>query len=144
MTWIIATIITTVLWGSYSIFGERATSIHGEKVSFVFEIIGMIIIACAVFGTLGGFSDFKKMTSASAMNAIIMGLMVSAGTFTLLYAMRTATSINQFPLIIIIAGFYPIINAILAHFFLGSRLSAIQWIGVALAGVALLLVNWTK
>jgi len=144
MTWIIATLITTILWGSYSIFGEKATSIHGEKVSFVFEILGMLIVACVVFGTLGGFADFKKMTSASVMNAVIMGLMVSAGTFTLLYAMRTAPSINQFPLIIVIAGFYPIITAILSYFFLGSRLSLIQWIGIALAGVALLLVNWTK
>lgn len=97
MTWIVATIITTVLWGSYSIFGEKATSVHGEKVSFIFELIGMIVIACIVFGTLGGFADFKKVTNASAVNAIIMGLMVAAGTFTLLYAMRTAPSINHFP-----------------------------------------------
>ncbi|MCF7865047.1 MAG: EamA family transporter [Candidatus Pacebacteria bacterium] len=53
-------------------------------------------------------------------------------------------SINHFPVIIIIVGFYPILTAILSYFFLGSKLSLIQWIGVALAGVALLLVNWTK
>lgn len=144
MTWIVATIITTVLWGSYSIFGEKATSVHGEKVSFIFELVGMIVIACIVFGTLGGFADFKKVTNASAVNAIIMGLMVAAGTFTLLYAMRTAPSINHFPVIIIIAGFYPILTAILSYFFLGSKLSLIQWTGVVLAGIALLLVNWTK
>ena len=103
----------------------------------------MLIVACVVFGTLGGFSDFKKITGTSAMNAIIMGLMVSAGTFTLLYAMRTS-SVNQFPVVIIIAGFYPILTAILSHFFLGSRLSLIQWSGVVLAGVALFLINWTK
>lgn len=144
MNWIIATIITTLLWGTYSIFGEKATSVHGEKVSFVFEIIGMLIVACFVFWMLGGFGDFKKMTGASASNAIIMGVMVAAGTFTLLYAMRVAPSINQFPVIIIIAGFYPIITAILSYFFLDSKLSPIQWSGVALAGVALLLVNWTR
>jgi drug/metabolite transporter (DMT)-like permease len=133
-----------LLWGSYSIFGERATRIHGEKVSFVFEVLGMILIAMVVFGLFGGLADFKKVTSVSITNAIIMGLLTSLGAFMLLYALRVVPSVNQVPIVVVIAGFYPVVTAILSYFFLGSRLSPIQWLGVALAGVALALVNWTK
>lgn len=144
MHWIIASIVTMLLWGSYSIFGERATRIHGEKVSFVFEVLGMIIIAVSVFALFGGLGDFKKMTSVSITNAVLMGLLTSLGAFMLLYALRVVPSVNQVPIVVVIAGFYPIVTAILAWLFLGSKLSLTQWIGVGLAGIALALVNWTR
>jgi len=144
MNWIIASIVTMLLWGGYAIFGEQATRVHGEKVSFLFELLGMAIIAVVVFAVFGGADDFKKITSASLTNAVIMGLMTSLGAFTLLYALRIVPSANQVPVVVIIAGFYPVVTAILSYLFLGSRLSLVQWAGIVLAGVALVLVNWAK
>jgi drug/metabolite transporter (DMT)-like permease len=144
MNWIMASVVTLILWGSYSIFGEKATRVHGEKVSFIFELIGMVITASVVFAIFGGINEFKKITAVSAFNATIMGLMVAIGTFTLLYAFRVMPSVDQFPVAIIIAGSYPVVTAILSYFFLDSKLSLIQWSGVILAGVAIALVNWSK
>jgi drug/metabolite transporter (DMT)-like permease len=144
MNWLTASFITLALWSGYSIFADKATSVHGEKVSFLFEVVGMILVALCVFGFWGGLENVRKVTSTSFIHALIMGIMTSGAAFFLLWALRLAPTQNEVPIIVLIGGFYPIITVVLSYFFLGSRLSLTQWLGVGLAGVALALVHWGK
>jgi len=76
---------------------DKAVNGHGEKVGFVFEVAGMILVALLVFFLWGGFQDFRKVTPLSFTYALIMGVMTSAAAFTLLYALRIAPSSNHVP-----------------------------------------------
>ncbi len=143
MSWLLASFATLFLWAGYSIFGDRATEVHGEKVSLVFEMGALLFLNIVIFLLWGGFKDFHKVTTASFINGALMGLMSSGGLFFLLYSLRVAPA-HHFSTIVLVTGLYPVLTAVIGHFFLDAKLSFHQWIGVALAGVALGLINWEK
>jgi drug/metabolite transporter (DMT)-like permease len=142
MNWLLSSIGALILWGLYSIFGDKATQVHGERISFLFEASAMVILAVTVFLLWGNFQEFKKITAFSAMNASVMAFMTSGAAFLVLLAFRLAPNTHTIPQIVLIAGFYPVVTAITSYFFLDARLSTTQWIGVALSAVALFLINW--
>lgn len=142
MNWVYPSIGALILWGLYSIFGDRATQVHGERITFLFEAAGMTIMALAIFFFWGNLDEFKKVTYGSFLNASIMAIMTSAAAFLVLLAFRVSSNPNHVPQIVLIAGFYPVLTALFSYFLLGSRLSLIQWVGVALSGIALFLINW--
>jgi drug/metabolite transporter (DMT)-like permease len=69
--------------------------------------------------------------------------MSSGGLFFLLHALRTSPP-HHFSTIVLITGLYPVVTAVIGHFFLDAKLNIYQWIGVVLAGVALWLITWEK
>lgn len=142
MNWIYASIGALILWGLYSIFGDKATQIHGERITFLFEAGAMAIMAVVIFFFWGSLDEFKKVTIGSFLNASIMAIMTSVAAFLVLLAFRLSSNPDHIPQIVLIAGFYPVLTAFFSYFLLGSRLSLIQWVGVMLSGIALFLVNW--
>ncbi len=143
MNWLISSVATMFLWAGYSIFGDRATDVHGEKVSLVFEMGALVVLNLVIFLLWGGLKDFDKVTSSSFVSGALMGLMSSGGLFFMLHALRVAPA-HHFSSIVLITGLYPVLTAVIGHFFLDAKLSAHQWLGVGLAGLALWLINWEK
>lgn len=144
MDWKLASFTTLALWGSYMIFGSKATEIHGEKVSMMFEGVAMFAIALIVIITAdGGLHDFGKVTLKSFIFAATMGLMSAGGLYIQLYALRIAPS--QIPLIALITGMWPAVTvALVCILRLGNPLLPRQWAGVGLATAGLALANWAK
>ncbi len=144
MNWLIAALTGLIFWSIYSIFGDRATQIHGEKISMLFETVAFVLLLAfvATQSTNGstGF-DFSKMTTRSALFGAVMGITSAAGFYCLLLAFKLGPS--QTANIVLITGFYPVLTAVLLSLF-GTRLSGTQWAGIALASVGLFLVNWKR
>ncbi len=143
MSWIVSSIISLFLWSGYSIFGDRATDVHGEKISLFFEMGALIVLNALIFLLWGGLKDFSKITTSSFISGSLMGLMSSGGLFFLLHALRTSPP-HHFSTIVLITGLYPVVTAVIGHFFLDAKLSLHQWVGVGLAGLALWLINWER
>jgi uncharacterized membrane protein len=141
MTWRVASFIVLALWGSYLIFGSKATDVHGERVSMFFE--GLAMMAVGIFAVIGYTDDFAKMTFRSAYFALVMGLMSAIGLYIQLYAMRVGGA-SQLPVIAMITGSWPAITVVLSCLILGSKLQPQQWLGVVAVAGGLALVNWTK
>lgn len=137
MDWKVASVIVLVLWGTYGIFGSKATEVHGEKVTVVFETVAFILLALVAAGSAMG--DFQKVTTRSFINASVMGLMSAGGFYFFLYAMRLSP--QNLGVITMTTGLYPVITVLVMHF-LGQHLAPQQWLGVALATAGLALVNW--
>ncbi len=142
MDWRTASYITLSLWASYMLFGDKATAIHGARMSMFFE--GAAMMAVGIFGVIGHAGDFSLVTLRSGTLALIMALMSGIGLFIQLYALQVAPSKEVFPAITMITGSWPAITVVLACVFLGSRLEFQQWLGVVMVAGGLLLVNWTK
>lgn len=141
MDWRTASFVVLALWGSYMIFGQKATDIHGERVSMFFE--GACMMAIAIFAVIGHTGDFAKMTFRSSTLALTMGLMSSIGLYIQLYAMRVGGP-EKLPIVTMITGSWPAITVVLACLFVGAKLQPHQWLGVLAVVGGLALVNWTK
>ncbi len=141
MSWRAASFVALALWGSYMVFGSKATDVHGERVSMFFE--GMAMMGVAIYALIGHTDDFGKMTFQSGSFALIMGLMSAIGLYIQLYAMRVG-GVSQLPVIAMITGSWPAITVVLSCLILGSRLQPQQWLGVVAVVVGLILVNWTR
>lgn len=141
MGWRTASFVVLGLWGSYMVFGSKATDIHGERVSMFFE--GVAMMAVAVFAIMGHTGDFAKMTLRSGSFALTMGLMSAVGLYIQLYALRVGGP-AQLPVIAMITGSWPAITVVLTCVFIGASLQPQQWAGVLAVAGGLVLVNWTR
>lgn len=142
MDWRMASLLVLGLWGSYMIFGAKATEIHGERVSMFTEGLAMFFIGS--LAVLGHFGDFAKMTLRSGSFATIMGLMSGLGLFIQLYALRVAPK-DAWPIVSMITGSWPVVTAVLLCILPGgTKLQPQQWAGVGLAAAGLILVNWVR
>ena len=141
MDWRTASFVVFALWGSYMVFGIKATEVHGERVSMFFE--GLAMMAIAIFVIIGHTNDFTRMTMRSGGFALTMGLMSAVGLYIQLYAMRVGGPDN-FSTVAMITGSWPAITVVLAWLFLGSHLQLQQWLGVVAIAGGLILVNWTR
>jgi len=135
--WRLYSIIALSMWGVYSIPGNKATEVHGEKMTLLFETAAFIILC--TFVSLRATGDFAKVTVSSALNASVMGLLSAGGFYFMLSAMNASP--KNLTTIVLIAGSYPAITAIVSHF-CGQPLSTHQWVGVATVMAGLVLVNW--
>ncbi|MBI2633652.1 MAG: EamA family transporter [Parcubacteria group bacterium] len=140
MNWFISSLAALMLWATYGIFGAKATEVHGEKVSMIFEAIAFLLIAIIVVLS-ADLKDFQKITSKSFTNATLMGIASSGGFYLLLYALRLSP--ERMPLIILITGLYPVLTVIITHF-IGKPLSMNQWFGIIFVAAGLILINWKK
>jgi drug/metabolite transporter (DMT)-like permease len=140
MSWKIACFVALVMWSAYGFFGERSAKIHGDKVNMIFETLAFI--ALALIAAVSGIGDFKKITINSAINASVMGLLSAGGFWFVIYALKIAPQTDT-ALVLLISGMFPVGAAVISHFIPGiGPLSVQQWIGVAMAGGGMILVNW--
>ena len=135
--WRLYAVMALAMWGVYSIPGNKATEVHGEKMTLLFETVAFVLLCALV--SLRATGDFAKITAASAFNASVMGVLSAGGFYFMLSAMNASP--RNLTTIVLIAGSYPAITAIVSHF-LGQPLSLHQWVGVGTVMTGLALVNW--
>ena len=135
-------LITLGMWGTYMLFGNKASETHGEKVNMALEAGMMMLVAIAAFVVNGGgvLQSFSKVTSASLAYGLLMAFMSAGGIYLQFTAMRMAP--NQVSLIALITGMWPVLTVLLAGMLkIGEPLSPKQWVGVLLSGAGLFLAS---
>lgn len=135
MNWLVATILATVFFGVYPIFGVKSGQVHGEKINFIVDASLMFLMALAMAVLYKG--DFGRVTRTSFFYSLGFS-MSSIGFILMLYAWRVAP--EKFSAIMITAGFSTVIAAVIGHYF-GSRLVFHQWLGALIALIGTVLVN---
>lgn len=137
MNWKFACFIALMMWSIYGFFGERAAKVHGEKINVIFEALAFVLLA--IVAAISVSRDFRKITTNSAFNAFIMGTLSAAGLWFVFYAMKVAPQ-KDLITVILISGMFPVGAAIVSNFII-AQLSLLQWTGVILAGIGIVLVN---
>ena len=139
MNWFLATIVATVLFRIYPIFGNRAGQIHGEKINFIID--GMIMFFMCIVLSIAYRGDFQKITKISLGYSMFLGLS-SLGFMLMLYAWRVVP--DKMPIIQITIGFSTVITAIMSTLIDHTVLSSHQWFGAFGALFCVTLVNLSK
>lgn len=131
-------IVTLLLWGTYALFANRATAVHGEKVTMAFEAAAFAVLAIIACGSAR--NDFGRVTGRSAFDAACMGLMSAGGFYLLLKALRLEPT--RVGTITLITGLYPIVTVFAAAIAGQQPLTPRTVLGTLLAASGIVLVSW--
>jgi len=138
--WITFAPATFVILWSTGFIGMRLGAPHAEP--FTFMALRMAIVVAILLVAAWVFRAPWPTNRTTIMHAVIAGLLVHA---TYLSGVLYAISM-QLPLgfIALIAGLQPILSALISRLVLGERLSNIQWLGMLLGLVGVMLVVASK
>lgn len=131
-------IVTLLLWGTYALFANRASAVHGERVTMAFEAAAFAVLAIITCSTAR--SDFGRMTGRSAFDAACMGLLSAGGFYLLLKALRMEPT--RVGTITLITGLYPVVTVFAAAVVGQQPLTGRSALGAILAATGVVLVSW--
>jgi drug/metabolite transporter (DMT)-like permease len=131
-------VITLLLWGTYTLFANRANAVHGEKVTMAFEAAAFALLAILACGSAR--NDFGRVTGRSAFDAACMGLMSAGGFYLLLRALRLEPT--RVGTITLITGLYPVVTVFAAALAGQQPLTPRSTLGALLTATGIVLVSW--
>ena len=124
--WLLPAIVAAVLWGIVGIL-QKLGSNRVSADSLLIWVTAGYVLALPLLLTHGGFS---AMGLRGALTGIAAGLVNGLGTWFLFASLeRGAKASVAIPL----TALYPVVTLGLAFLILAERLSAREWLGVALA-----------
>ena len=135
MTWLVASMITVLLWGIVGLL-QKMGSTHGTSNSlFIWTTAGYILLLPFLLGD----SHLMSLPARSIAVGVICGFTNALGAWSLYTALeRGARASVAVPL----TSLYPLVTLILAFVVLGERLTALQTAGVVLALAAGVLLSY--
>ena len=118
--------------------------VQGWQMNIVIQTIVYIAlsIGAVALTEMGVGVMFGQVTRNSSWNAVLGSVLGVAGLLFFTVAMQKVPSDKETMVVILITGMFPVLGMLMGKFFFGLSMNPVQWVGVALAGVALVLVNW--
>jgi drug/metabolite transporter (DMT)-like permease len=127
-----------LLW-STGFIGSKFGSLHAEPFTMTAIRMGLVASLLAVIAWLSHAPWPKR---AQLMHLCVAGALVHATYLCgILYGLRWQVSVS---FVAIIAGLQPILTALFTHFFWQEKLRPVQWLGMALGFLGVLLVISSK
>ncbi len=144
MNWFLASLVSLLAWSLFGFYNRRAVVVHGWQMNIVIQTIVYIALSIgAVALTEKGVGVmFGQVTRNSSWNAVLGSVLGVAGLLFFTVAMQKVPSDKETMVVILITGMFPVLGMLMGKIFFGLSMNPVQWAGVALAGVALVLVNW--
>ena len=136
-TWLAFTLLATLLFGIYPIFGDKAGQIHGPKINFIIDN-GVFLIYSIVL-LIFYRQDIVLITKRSLVYGLLMGVVSGSAFFLMLCAWQEAPA--KLPKIMVTIGFSVVITAIISNFS-GIKLTISEWFWAIGATVCIAGLNW--
>jgi uncharacterized membrane protein len=134
--WLTYAIITTVFWGVWGAFIEIPEK-NGFPATLGYTIWAFTMVPCAVAGLY--IIKWKLDRDwRSIMLGSVIGLTGSGGQLILFEALKNGPAYIVFPLI----SLFPILTIILSVTILKERASTRQWVGIAIALLAIVFLSY--
>ena len=134
--WVLFSVLSLLAWGLWAFLPKMALSCLDPKTAFMFEVIGGAITGLAVFFILR--PSLAGAEIRGVIPALLTGMMGYFGLLCFMYAIRTAKISIVAPL----TALYPVISLALAVIFLREKINVIQFAGIILAMVAVVLITY--
>jgi bacterial/archaeal transporter family protein len=131
--WIIPTLGALFMWGFWGFLPKLTTAYIDPKSAVIYEALGGFTIGAIALIALNFQIDFHPKGSGLAFITGMLGLI---GAFCFLLAM----SKGQVAIVATLSALYPVVSILLAVIFLHESIHIQQWIGIALAVLAMVLV----
>jgi uncharacterized membrane protein len=134
--WLTYAIITTVFWGVWGAFIEIPEK-NGFPATLGYTIWAFTMVPCALAGLYIIKWKLDRDWRAIMLGAVI-GLTGSGGQLILFEALKSGPAYIVFPLI----SLFPILTIILSVTILKERASTRQWVGIAIALLAIVFLSY--
>jgi uncharacterized membrane protein len=135
--WLIYALVTMVFWGLWGAF-TGISSEHGFPETLVYCVWAVTMVPPALWA-LARIKWQLQYDAKSIFFGCIIGFLGSGGQMVLFHAVQTGPAYLIFPVI----SLSPVVTIVLSFFFLKERTTAIGFIGILLALIALPLFDYS-
>ncbi len=134
--WVVYSALALLVWGVWAFLPKVALSCLEPKTAFTFEVIGGALtglIAFLIFRPELGGAEIRGI-----IPALVTGMLGYVGLICFMYAIRGGKICIVAPL----TALYPVVTLALAMIFLKERINIVQFAGIILACVAVVLISY--
>ncbi len=134
--WVIYSALALLVWGLWAFLPKIALSSLEPKTAFMFEVIGGAITGLLAFLVLR--PELGGAEIRGIIPALVTGMVGYLGLLCFMYAIRDAKVSIVAPL----TALYPVVSLALAMIFLKERINIVQFAGVVLACISVVLISY--
>ncbi len=134
--WVLYSTMALLVWGLWAFLPKLAISCLEPKTAFMFEVIGGAVTGLAAFLILR--PEFHGAEMRGIIPALLTGMLGCLGLLCFMYAIRTC----KLSVIIPITALYPVVSLALAMIFLREKITVVQFAGIILAVVSVVLISY--
>ncbi|HXY55736.1 MAG TPA: EamA family transporter [Nitrospirota bacterium] len=131
--WFVPAVAALILWGVWGLFQKLATNQMTPRNVYLAAVLGMIVVALAVFA----MSDVPlQMNARGVFLALLAGICSSLGGFLFLHAI----SRGKASVVIPFTALYPLVTIILSVTVLNETITARHGLGIVMALISMVLL----
>jgi len=133
-TWFPAALLSLMSFGLWGLFTKITVMHIDSRSALIFQTIGVVIVGFVILAMM----NFKTATDTKGIfYALLTGTAYGIGCFFYFFAASKGKIIT----VVTLTALYPLITILLAFFFLKEAINLKQWIGIALALVAIIFMS---
>jgi len=134
--WVLYSGMALLVWGFWAFLPKMAISCLEPKTAFMFEVIGGAITGLAFFLIMR--PELRGAEIRGIIPALLTGMTGYLGLLCFMYAIREGKICIVAPL----TALYPVVSLALAMVFLREKISIVQFAGMVLAMVSVVLISY--
>lgn len=124
--WILPALVAVVLWGIVGVLQKLGTNRVDATSLLIWVMLGYILVLPLMFWRSGSWVFSPTVLLVGVLAGCVNGL----GTWLLFRSLESGAKAS---IAVPLTALYPAITVLLASVFLAERLSAREWLGIALA-----------
>ena len=138
--WLLWSLVTIVLWGTWGLVSKIASAGMDAYVNQLLYTAGLAPLLAFVAWTVHrqGGGESREGRAAGVFWAFLTGILGGVGNFFFFQAMVAG---GKASVVAPVTALFPMITVLLALTFLHERLGRVQWLGLALAFIAIFLLS---
>ena len=138
--WLLWSLATIVLWGTWGLVSKIASGGVDAYVNQLLYTVGLLPLMVFVGWTVSKRSaaDARTGRNRGIFWAFLTGILGGLGNIAFFQALVKGGSAS---VVAPVTALFPVVTVLLALFFLKERLGRVQWVGLALAFVAIYLLS---
>jgi transporter family protein len=139
-TWLIWSLATIVLWGTWGLVSKIASAGIDAYVNQLLYTVGLVPLLVFVAWTVSKRSQGVKREGQhkGIFWAFLTGILGGLGNLAFFQALVKG---GKASVVAPVTALFPVVTVLLALVFLKERLGRVQWLGLALAFVAIYLLS---
>ena len=134
--WVVYSALALLTWGLWAFLPKMALSCLDPKTAFMFEVLGGAITGLLRFSHPA--ASTRRAEIRGIIPAFLTGMMGYLGLLCFMYAIREGKICIVAPL----TALYPVVTLALAMVFLREKINIVQFAGIILALVSVVLISY--
>ncbi len=136
--WVLYSALALLAWGLWGFLPKVALNFLEPKTAFMFEVLGGAVTGLFAFLILR--PQLGGAQIRGAIPAILTGVLGYLGLLCFMYAIRE----GKICIVVPLTALYPVVTLALAMIFLREKINIVQFAGIILALVSVILISYEQ